>query len=87
MNRGDRPFEVYNKQDGLCTYNVTFRLLRAPLLQWKTVNIIYCECVFLALGIQHAMRMRLVMYVCVCVYIYIYIYIETAFYNGLLKER
>jgi len=28
------------------------------LLQWKDHNITYSECVFEALGIQHAMRMR-----------------------------
>jgi len=28
-----------------------------PLLQWKS-SIQYCECVFVALVIQHAMRMR-----------------------------
>ena len=29
------------------------------LLQWKAVNITYSECVFVAFGIQTAMRMRL----------------------------
>jgi len=29
-----------------------------PLLLWKTVNITYSECVFVALDIHHAMRMR-----------------------------
>jgi hypothetical protein len=31
-----------------------------PLLQWKTINIRYSDYVFVALGIQHAMRMRYV---------------------------
>ena len=29
-----------------------------PLLSWKTVSIIYSECVFVALVTQHAMHMR-----------------------------
>jgi hypothetical protein len=29
-----------------------------PLLQWKTINIIYSECVFVALDTQHAMPRR-----------------------------
>jgi hypothetical protein len=29
-----------------------------PLLQWKSNNITYSECVFAALGTQHAKRMR-----------------------------
>ena len=29
-----------------------------PLLQWKTINTTYSECVFVALGMLHAMRMR-----------------------------
>jgi len=29
-----------------------------PLLQWKAVSVTYCECGFVALVMQHAMRMR-----------------------------
>ena len=29
-----------------------------PLLLWKATSIIQLECVFVALGIQHAMRMH-----------------------------
>ena len=29
-----------------------------PLLQWKTKSITQCQCVFVALGIHHAMRMH-----------------------------
>jgi hypothetical protein len=35
------------------------------LLQWKTIIITYCEFVFVALVIQHAMRMRRIV-VCGC---------------------
>ena len=31
-----------------------------PLLQWKSNNVTYSECVSVALGIQHAKRMRLI---------------------------
>jgi hypothetical protein len=30
----------------------------SPLLQWKKISITYSECVFVTLGIQHAMRVR-----------------------------
>jgi len=29
-----------------------------PLFQWKSKNITYSACVFVALGVQHAMRLR-----------------------------
>jgi hypothetical protein len=46
-------------QDTSCTYYVTLRRFRKPLLQWKSND--YCKtrvCVLVVLGIQHAMRIR-----------------------------
>jgi len=43
-----------------CTYNVTLRLIRATIVavEKQYIDITYSECVFVALGIQHAMRTR-----------------------------
>jgi len=41
-----------------CMYKVTLRAFVQPLLQLKAINFTYYEYVFVALGIQHAMRMR-----------------------------
>ena len=39
--------------------NVTIRRVHATIVVGeKTISIKYCECVFAALGMQHAMRMR-----------------------------
>jgi len=47
------------KRDRQCTYNVTLRRVRATnVAMEKVMSTIYTECVFLALGIKHAMRMR-----------------------------
>jgi hypothetical protein len=47
------------KQDRQCTYNVTLRRLSCNhCCNRKPICITYCECVFVALGIQQAMRMR-----------------------------
>jgi len=49
---------VIKISNGKCTYHVKLGCVRAPLLQWKALSIIYSECSFVALGIQHAMRVR-----------------------------
>ena len=46
------------KQDRQCTYKVTLRRLSCNhFCSRKPICITYCECVFVALRIQHAMRM------------------------------
>ena len=47
------------KQDRQCTYNVTLRRLTCNhCYSGKAIFITYCGCLFVGLGIQHAMRMR-----------------------------
>ena len=49
----------YSKQDRKCTYYITLRHVYATTLaveKQKTISITYSECVFVALGIQHAMH-------------------------------
>jgi len=43
-----------------------------PMLQWKTICIIYSECVFVALGIQHAIHVGHVFPVASPVPVYFY---------------
>jgi len=46
-------------QDRQYTYNITWiRVQRTSHAVKKGISITYCECVFVALGIQHAMCMR-----------------------------
>jgi len=49
------------RQDRQCTYNVTFRGVRATTVAVEKQSVLHnlsvCVCVFVALGTQHAMRM------------------------------
>ena len=58
-------FVIKQQHDSQCTYNVTFRRVRATIVvvekQWVLHNLSLC--VFVALGIQHAMRVRLIVIV------------------------
>jgi len=38
--------------------NVTLRRVHTTIVQWITISITYSQCVFVALGIQHAMHVR-----------------------------
>jgi hypothetical protein len=56
-----RAFHYVNttKQDRQCTYNITLRRIRATIVTVKkAVTITYSECVYVVLGIQHAMCIR-----------------------------
>ena len=48
-------YRKINGTDNVCMYNVTLRRVGATIV---AISITYCECVFVALVIQHAMRMR-----------------------------
>jgi hypothetical protein len=52
--------------------------LRHWLLQWKSNNIAYFECVFVTLGIEHEMRMRhIVICVLPCCTVFFHIILQT----------
>jgi hypothetical protein len=43
----------------MSTYNITLRRVRGTIVAvGKAISIAYCECMFVALVIQHALRMR-----------------------------
>ena len=48
----------FNKKTASAHVTKKFRLYEYPLLLWKTISIIYCDCVFVDFGIQHAKLMR-----------------------------
>jgi len=50
--------EKFYKQGRKCTWNVTLRRFRASIVVMEKQCVTYSECVFVAIGIQHAMPMR-----------------------------
>jgi hypothetical protein len=57
--RASLPLPDHNSiQDRQCTYSVILRCLRATIFAVEEQWVTSCDCVFVALAIQHAMRMR-----------------------------
>jgi hypothetical protein len=50
--------EKFYKQSRKCTWNVTLRCVHATIVVIQKQCVTYSECVFVAIGIQHAMLMR-----------------------------
>jgi hypothetical protein len=48
--------DLMKKQDSQCTYNVTLRRFRATTVAVEKLKLLHILNVFVALGIQHAMR-------------------------------
>jgi hypothetical protein len=53
-------------QDRQCTYNVSLRHLRATIVavekHYRTTCVCVRVCVYVALGVQHAIRVRLIVF-------------------------
>ena len=50
-----------------CAYNITLRGVRVTIVAVeKAINVTYSECLFVALGIQHAMSMRRILLSVTC---------------------
>jgi len=51
--------DLLSIRDSQCTYNVTFRCVRATIVAVEKQEVLtYSACAFVALGIQHAKLMR-----------------------------